>query len=124
MDLDHRWKWVTITLDSSRIAITVENGVVTLRMEDDQAQALLRKYVTTDPYAKRNCSSVAEVAERYGFSEKVVRSWLEKGCPFFRVASDIRLDDKEVDEWFADKFGRNLNTSQANTNLGRSKWAA
>jgi hypothetical protein len=99
--------FMVITFELSRISFNCDGGILALRLEDDEARRVLRKYVQIDSYACKQLSSVAEVAKRYGFTEKKVRCWFDEGCPFYRVSTDIRLDDREVDEWFSTRFGRN-----------------
>ena len=107
---------MVLNFDISRVSVTCEGGTLALRIEDDEAQHVLRKYVRIDPYAAKQLSTVAGVATRYGFAEKKVRSWLDEGCPFYRVSTDIRLDDREVDEWFSIRFGRNQKTKELGKN--------
>lgn len=53
---------MTLNFNVANVAFSLDNGVLSLTLSDDEAERLLRKYVKQDPYAKRVCSKL-EVAE-------------------------------------------------------------
>ena len=44
---------MVLNFDISRVSVTCEGGTLALRIEDDEAQHVLRKYVRIDPYAAK-----------------------------------------------------------------------
>ena len=43
--------------------------------------------------------SKTAIAERYGVSERTIRTWREKGCPGVRVGREVMYEVAAVDRW-------------------------
>jgi len=78
---------ICVTADGVEIALSA-NSVAEIRAS------------LSGPPPFREYHTVAEEAERFGLSEKTVRSFLkERGAPHYVIGSDIRIDPVAMDEW-------------------------
>lgn len=107
---------MTFTFDSKKTAFTCQDGLFILTVDDSEARRILAKYVAHERHPALELCSVSDLARRYGFGEKKVRSWIaDDGCPFFRVDSDVRFDAHQVDRWFVEKFAMNQTDRKTGT---------
>jgi excisionase family DNA binding protein len=86
------------------VTISYQEGEVVICAADGRAAEEIRQQIEASAYVPMQFSTVEEFAKRMRFSTRTVSEWIKKGLPIYRIGSDIRIADKEADEWLRDHF--------------------